>query len=319
VSNSEADRELVLPAGSRDQLPTFELLEPRAVLLGPRQEVRRVLPNKQRRMIGAWCFVDHFGPEDITNQVGMRVAPHPHTGLQTVSWLLNGEIQHRDTLGSNVIVVPGQLNLMTSGPGIAHSEESPPGHSAVMHGIQLWVALPDGARHEAPRAFVQYADLPTLSRQGLRATVILGQLEEARSPATTYTPIMGAELVVDGDVTVGLRPDFEYGVLAIDAGVVVAGHRLETSEIGYVGAGQERLELSSAGATKALLLGGEPFDEEIVMWWNFIGRSHDEIVEFRRRWNDGDDQFGSVVGYDGDRLPAPPMPSTRLKSRPRSR
>ncbi len=319
MSNAEADRELVLPAGSRQQLPTFERLAPRAVLLGPRQEVRRVLPNKERRMIGAWCFVDHFGPEDITNEVGMRVAPHPHSGLQTVSWLLDGEIQHRDTLGSNVIVVPGQLNLMTSGPGIAHSEESPPGHSAVMHGVQLWVALPAGARHVAPRAFTQYSELPTLSRDGLRATVILGRLEDVESPATTYTPIMGAELVVDGVAEVGLQPDFEYGVLAIDPGVVVAGHRLETSEIGYVGAGQERLELASTGSARALLLGGEPFAEEIVMWWNFIGRSHDEIVEFRRRWNDGDEQFGAVVGYDGDRLLAPPMPNTRLKSRGRTR
>ncbi|MFY9913693.1 MAG: pirin family protein [Nocardioidaceae bacterium] len=320
MSNAEADRELVLPAGSREQTSTFERLEPRAVLLGPRQEVRRVLPNKHRRMIGAWCFVDHFGPEDITNQVGMRVAPHPHSGLQTVSWLLEGEIQHRDTLGSNAIVVPGQLNLMTSGPGIAHSEESPPGHSALMHGVQLWVALPDGARHDAPRAFTQHSDLPVLGRDGMRATVILGRLEDVESPATTYTPIVGAELVIDGTTTVELRPDFEYGVLAIDDGVVVGGHRLAASEIGYVGAGQDRLELGAGrGATRALLLGGEPFDEELVMWWNFIGRSHDEIVEFRRRWNDGDSQFGEVVGFDGDRLLAPPMPNTRLKSRGRSR
>ncbi len=320
MSNAEADRELVLPAASREQASTFERLEPRAVFLGPRQEVRRVLPNKHRRMIGAWCFVDHFGPEDITNQVGMRVAPHPHSGLQTVSWLLEGEIQHRDTLGSNAIVVPGQLNLMTSGPGIAHSEESPPGHSALMHGIQLWVALPDGARHDAPRAFTQYSDLPGLGRDGLWATVILGRLEDVESPATTYTPIVGAELAIDGTTTIELRPDFEYGVLAIDDGVVVGGHRLDTSEIGYVGAGHTRLELgASRGATRALLLGGAPFDEELVMWWNFIGRSHDEIVEFRRRWNDGDAQFGEVVGFDGDRLLAPPMPNTRLKSRGRSR
>ena len=150
MSNAESDRELVLPADNAEHAPTFERLEPRHVLLGPRTEVRRVLPNKERRMIGAWCFVDHYGPEDISDTAGMRVPPHPHTGLQTVSWLLDGEIHHRDTLGSDALVVPGQLNLMTAGPGIAHSEESPPGHSPVMHGVQLWVALPDGARTRPP-------------------------------------------------------------------------------------------------------------------------------------------------------------------------
>ena len=196
MSNAEADRELVLPQDEADLTPTFERLEPRSVLLGPRTEVRRVLPNKERRMIGAWCFVDHYGPEDISNAAGMRVAPHPHTGLQTVSWLLDGEIHHRDTLGSDALVVPGQLNLMTSGAGIAHSEESPPGHSPIMHGVQLWVALPDPVRHEAPRDFTQYADLPRLERPGLTATVIIGQLADVESPATAYSPLVGAELAV---------------------------------------------------------------------------------------------------------------------------
>ncbi len=320
MSNAEADRELVLPPDDRDHEGTVERLEPRHVLLGPRTEVRRVLPNKQRRMIGAWCFVDHYGPEDITGREGMRVPPHPHTGLQTVSWLLDGEIHHRDTLGSDALVVPGQLNLMTSGPGIAHSEESPPGHSTIMHGVQLWVALPEPARREAARAFTQYADLPRIERDGLVATVFVGTLDGARSPATTFSPLVGAELVVRSDVRVPLRRDFEYGVLAIDEGLVVEGQRIGVSEIGYVGAGRDALALdTSGGPARGLLLGGAPFTEELVMWWNFIGRSHEEIVEFRRLWNDEDEQFGRVVGYDGDRLLAPPMPTTRLKSRPRAR
>jgi redox-sensitive bicupin YhaK (pirin superfamily) len=319
MSNAEADRELLLQ-DDIDLAPTFERLEPRSVLLGPRTEVRRVLPNKERRMIGAWCFVDHYGPEDISNQDGMRVAPHPHTGLQTVSWLLDGEIHHRDTLGSDAVVVPGQLNLMTSGPGIAHSEVSPPGHSPVMHGIQLWVALPDPARNQAAREFTQYADLPRLERDGLVATVIIGAVDGVESPATSYSPLVGAELVVTGDAQVPLRPDYEYGVLAIDAGLVVDGERLEVSEIAYLGGGREELTLSSSGdSARGLLLGGEPFAEELVMWWNFIGRSHEEIVEFREKWNAEDRQFGRVEGYDGDRLLAPPMPNTRLKSRPRHR
>ncbi len=119
MSNLEADVEIEDGVGAHQPLtPGLEVLEPRPVLLGPRQEVRRVLPNRDRRMIGAWCFVDHYGPADITHEAGMRVPPHPHTGLQTVSWLLDGEIQHRDSLGSDAIVVPGQLNLMTSGAGI---------------------------------------------------------------------------------------------------------------------------------------------------------------------------------------------------------
>jgi quercetin 2,3-dioxygenase len=338
VSNFESDVEIDDVTSADEQpSPTLEVLSPRPVLLGPRQEVRRVLPNKDRRMIGAWCFVDHYGPEDITGRVGMRVPPHPHSGLQTVSWLFDGEVHHHDSVGSDALVEPGQLNLMTSGPGIAHSEESPSGHSAIMHGIQLWVALPDDARHEAPRDFTQYRDLPTVVREGLRATAVTGEFEGAVSPALTYTPLVGVELVVSGDVTVDLIPEYEYGVLAVDAGLEVEGQPLDVSDIAYVGGDRSSLELTSRdGERRAFLLGGEPFREQLVMWWNFIGRTHDEIVEFRRAWNagpataSGDDgagrpgssdggPFGVVQGFDGDRLVAPPMPTIRLKSRGRQR
>ncbi|MBA2560646.1 MAG: pirin family protein [Propionibacteriales bacterium] len=335
MSNAEADLEV--ESTGRDTVTCVQgvdVLEPRPVLLGPRQEVRRVLPHRDRRMIGAWCFVDHYGPEDIAGRPGMRVPPHPHTGLQTVSWLLEGEVHHRDSLDSDVDVIPGQLNLMTAGTGVAHSEESPAGHTAVLHGLQLWVALPGNALHE-PRAFAQYRDLPVIERAGLRATVVMGDLEGVASPAATFTPIVGAELVVDGEVSLRVRPDFEYGVLAIDAGLVVQRQRVEMSEIAYVGGDLDTIELSSDGPRRAFLLGGAPFDEDIVMWWNFLGRSHDEIVEARRVWNDevtryqtldesGDSgslggrlRFGIVRGFDGDPLLAPPMPTTRLKARGR--
>jgi redox-sensitive bicupin YhaK (pirin superfamily) len=337
MSNFESDVEIEDCTGSAEDLtPVVEMLEPRDVLIGPRQAVRRALPNKERRMIGAWCFVDHYGPEDITGKSGMRVPPHPHSGLQTVTWLLDGEVQHRDSLGSDAVVVPGELNLMTAGPGIAHSEESPPGHSGVMHGIQLWVALPEPARHTAPRDFTQYRDLPVVERPGLRATVVTGEFEGVASPAQAYTPLVGAELVVAGDVSVDADPRFEYGVMAIDDGLEVEGLRLGISEIAYVGGARRSFRVSSGGgARRGFLLGGVPFEEELVMWWNFIGRSHEEIVEFRRRWNDGPShvatpqgalpgadgggQFGVVQGFDGERLMAPPMPTTRLKSRPRHR
>jgi redox-sensitive bicupin YhaK (pirin superfamily) len=205
-----------------------------------------------------------------------------------------------------------------------------------MHGIQLWVALPEDARHDAPRDFTQYRDLPAVERDGLRATVVTGEFEGAVSPAATFTPLVGVELIVAGDATISLLPAYEYGVLAVDSGLQVEGKQLEISEIAYVGGGRSSLRLSSPGGERrAFLLGGEPFQEQLVMWWNFIGRTHEEIVEFRRAWNDGPataaipyagrpgspdgGQFGVVQGYDGDRLIAPPMPTTRLKSRGRHR
>ncbi|MBA2444405.1 MAG: pirin family protein [Nocardioidaceae bacterium] len=328
MSNFESTLEIDCTGRGGADAPVLELLEPRSVLLGPRQEVRRVLPHKLRRMIGAWCFVDHYGPATIGGQPGMRVAPHPHTGLQTVSWLLEEEVHHRDSLGSDTMVVPGELNLMTAGAGIAHSEDSPPDHSATLHGLQLWVALPESIRHSASRDFTQYQDLPSIQRDGLRATVLIGELEGATSAATAYTPIVGAELAVEGDVVLTLRPDFEHGVLLIDGSASVEGQELAASEIAFVGSDRDRLHLSTQGPARLLLLGGEPFDEPIVMWWNFIGRTHEEIVEYREQWNAGRDRFGAAPGTrptDGvaaagpERLLAPPMPAMRLKSRGRQR
>lgn len=306
MSNFESTLEIDCTGRDGATAPVLELLEPRSVLLGPRQEVRRVLPHKLRRMIGAWCFLDHYGPAMIGGQPGMRVAPHPHTGLQTVSWLLEGEVHHRDSLGSDARVLPGELNLMTAGPGIAHSEDSPPDHSATLHGLQLWVALPESARHSAPPAFTQHRDLPTIQRSGLRATVLLGEFEGATSAATAYTPIVGAELAVEGDVVLTLRPEFEHGVLLIDGSASVEGHTLATSEIAYVGSDRDRLHLSTQAPARLLLLGGEPFDEQIVMWWNFIGRTHEEIVEYREQWNAGSDRLELCLG------PGPPTASRQL-------
>ncbi len=321
MSNLEADVEIAdCRSGPHPLEPTVEVLTPRPVLLGPRQEVRRVLPNRERRMIGAWCFVDHYGPQDIAGQRGMWVPPHPHTGLQTVSWLLAGEVRHRDSLGSNVVVLPGQLNLMTAGAGIAHSEESPADHSRWLHGLQLWVALPDPARQEAQRSFGQYVDLPHLEQPGLRATVVMGEFAGVASPASTYSEIVGVELEVAGQQQIELRPELEYGVLAVDGPLDVAGQMIAQSEICYLGGGRSSVELRAEPEGRAFLLGGEPFEEELVMWWNFIGRSHEEIVESREAWNaGGGDQFGVVRGFDGDRLPAPPMPTVRLRSRGRTR
>ena len=298
--------------------PVCELLPGREVMLGPRGTmVTRTLPHRDRRMVGAWCFVDHYGPEDITGLPGMRVPPHPHMGLQTVSWLVEGDVLHRDSLGNEQLIEPGQLNLMTAGHAISHSEESPRGHVATLHGVQLWVALPDGDRSITP-SFGHHPDLPTLTDTGFTVDVIMGELDGVASPATVYTPLVGAQVRLDAaaDARLPLRPDFEYAALTLTGEAEVDGVTLGRGALLYLGSGRSDLALRTDQAGRVLLLGGEPFDEEIIMWWNFIGRSHNEITRARDDWMTGD-RFGIVDGYDGDRLPAPPMPTTPLRPRGR--
>jgi len=299
-----------------------ELLEGAPVALGgPRGlAVTRTLPNKQRRMIGAWCFLDAYGPHDLTGTAGMRVGPHPHLGLQTVSWLVTGEILHRDSLGSRQEIRPGRLNLMTAGRGIAHSEETPARNSGLLQGVQLWVALPNADR-DVPPAFAQHADLPVVTEGGLAATVILGELAGATSPARCYTPLVGAEITIaaGSDARLPLKTDFEYAVLVLDGAPTVNDVPLKPGPLLYLGDGSTAVRLRTGSAARVLLLGGEPFTERLVMWWNFVARDHDEIVEARTAWVDGGGPFGEVHGYDGDPIPAPPMPITRLLPRGRVR
>jgi quercetin 2,3-dioxygenase len=249
----------------------------------------------------------------------MRVGPHPHIGLQTVSWLVAGEVLHRDSLGSLQEIRPGQLNLMTSGRGIAHSEETPAVHSGVLHGVQLWVALPGPDRDVAP-AFDHHGDLPVLSDGGLTATVLMGSMAGAVSPARCYTPLVGAELALaaGADARLPLRPDFEYAVLALDGAATVAGTTLKPGPLLYLGEGRTSLAVAAASEARLLLLGGEPFAERLVMWWNCVARDHDEIVAARAGWAAGSG-FGEVHGYDGPAMPAPALPITRLLPRGRVR
>ncbi|GII25398.1 pirin family protein [Planosporangium mesophilum] len=299
--------------------PTSVLLPGHDVPLGRYTTVRRLLPQRPRRMVGAWCFVDHFGPDDVAGRPGMRVAPHPHTGLQTVSWLVDGEILHRDSLGNRQSVLPGQVNLMTAGRGIAHSEESPAQHPPMMHGLQLWVALPDGARHGPPR-FEHHETVPAVRDGGVTVTVVVGALDGAHSPVVVHTPLVGAEILMTaGSATrLPLEPDFEYAVLAMTGTAEVGGvtDAVTPGSLLYLGTGRSGLDLRSDRGSRLFLLGGEPFDEPLVMWWNFVGRSHSEIVEARTDWMAGH-RFGTVTGYAGDPLPAPEMPTVRLKARDR--
>lgn len=299
--------------------PVRELLSPRHVKLGESTEVRRLLPNLGRRMVGAWAFVDHYGPDDIADEPGMQVPPHPHIGLQTVSWLHEGEVLHRDSTGSLQTIRPRELGLMTSGRAIAHSEESPKSHAPFLHGAQLWVALPDGDRHVEPR-FEHHALLPTVTAPGLTATVILGDLDGSRSPGTAYTPIVGADLDLTrgADVRLPLEPDFEYAVLSMSGEASVDGVPVLPGSMLYLGCGRTELPLRAESDAGLMLLGGEPFAEELVMWWNFVARSNEEIVQARSDWMNGD-RFGEVKGYDGGPLAAPELPPGPLKKRGRVR
>lgn len=299
---------------------TVEILAPREVPLGgPRaMTVRRTLPQRQRSLIGAWCFCDHYGPDDVASSGGMDVPPHPHTGLQTVSWLFTGEVEHRDSAGNHAMVRPGEMNLMTGGHGICHSEVSTPA-TDVLHGVQLWVALPDESRH-APRAFEHFVPEP-VCREGATVRVFMGSLHGQTAPVQTFTPLLGAEVLLEpgARLVLDVDADYEHGILADTGEVSLEGTALSRGELGYVAPGLTTLTLAndSAEPARAVFLGGEPFEEEILMWWNFVGRSHEEIEQFRQSWEDESDQFGRVEGYSGDiaRLPAPDLPHVRIRPR----
>ncbi|MGW3182020.1 pirin family protein [Kitasatospora sp. NPDC001119] len=315
MSTAETDR-AATPAAD----PRVEVLPARDVPLGgPRaMTVRRTLPQRSRSTIGAWCFVDHYGPDDVTSTGGMDVAPHPHTGLQTVSWLFTGEIEHRDSLGVHAYVRPGEVNLMTSGRGIAHSEVSTPA-TTVLHGVQLWVALPEEHRHTG-RDFHHHVPAP-VALDGGEARVFLGTLAGDTSPVPTFTPLLGAELTLHpgATVTLDVDPAFEHGLLVDSGHVRLLDTPLRPAELGYAAPGRDTLTLTNTGDTDArlVLLGGTPFEEQIVMWWNFIGRSHEDITRAREEWmsSANPDRFGAVEGYPGDRLPAPELPGIPLKPR----
>lgn len=307
-----------------------EIVTAREVPLGgPRaMTVRRTLPQRRRSLIGAWCFADHYGPDEVSATGGMDVAPHPHTGLQTVSWLFEGAIRHIDSGGHAGTVLPGEVNLMTSGAGICHSEVST-ADTTVLHGVQLWLALPDAVRGTAPRAFEHHAPEPVRFPGG-SALVFLGRLLGEESPVTVHSPLVGAELRLDpgAELRLEVDPTFEHGLL-LDAGTVeLEGVRIPRAAIGYTGVGAGELHLANTGAEPArmILLGGEPFPEEIVMWWNFVGRDGEEVRRLREEWQDRTERFGRVEGYVGrggeDRnadgmswLPAPTMPTTVIRPR----
>ncbi len=285
MSNLET-RPTELTCADVDPGTGVETLAPRDVPLGGvrAMTVRRTLPQRARSFIGAWCFLDHYGPDDVAETGGMRVPPHPHTGLQTVSWLFSGEVEHRDSLGTHEIVRPGELNLMTAGYGISHSEDSTPA-TRVLHGVQLWTVLPERDRATAP-GFDHHVPAPVPLDDGV-VRVFLGTLEGSTSPVPTFSPLVGAEVVLGGGFahTFAVDPTFEHGVLVDTGTVEVDGVPGEKDHLLYVPPGTTSLTLRAVGDdARVVLIGGLPLGERIVMWWNFIGRDHEEVVAARARW-----------------------------------
>jgi redox-sensitive bicupin YhaK (pirin superfamily) len=258
-----------------------------------RFRVRRALPRRGRRTVGAWCFADHMGPADVTEGSGLDVGPHPHTGLQTVTWLVDGEALHKDSLGSEQVIRPGELNLMTSGGAVSHAEEATGHYRGTLEGVQLWVALPEATRHGAA-AFEHHASLPQGDVDGGVATVLLGEYAGLRSPARTDTPVVGVDLALAERTVLPLRPEFEYAVIVLDGALGIDGAPLRPGTTGYLGQGREELVLDVREPAKALLLGGVPFEEPLLMWWNFVARTREELDAAYDSWTAQDGRFGHV-------------------------
>jgi quercetin 2,3-dioxygenase len=313
VSTVDADVEI-----ADDPVPVMdlEITEARQARVGD-ITVRRMLPLRLRRSVGPWCFIDHYGPQDVDGVTGMMVPPHPHIGLQTVTWLLAGNVLHRDSLGSEQMIRPGQLNLMTAGAGIAHAEESPEQHDPVLHGVQLWVALPETSRRVAP-GFEHHAELPDAPLPGFRTTVFMGELAGSESPATAFSPILGAELAAADAAaacSVPLRPDYEHVLFVVTGQAEADGAALAPGQLLYLPTGRERANVTAPAGSTLMLLGGEPLGEPLLMWWNFVARTPEEIEAATASWRAG--EFGEVGGYQGEPMPAPALDVARLR-RPRS-
>lgn len=270
--------------------------------------VTRVLPTKSRRTVGSWCFVDLAGPADAEKPDPLEVGPHPHIGLSTVTWLLEGEALHSDSLGTQQVIRPSQLNLMTAGHGIAHAElaAKPP-----FRGVQMWLAQPEATRH-GPSGFAHHADLPRIALPEGEGLLFAGELDGDVSPAVTDTRVLGLDLAVGRGVTVlPAEREFEYAVVPLDGRVRVGSEVVEPGWVGLVPAGLDELPLETDVAqSRLLLLGGEPLGEPVQMWWNFVARDTDEITTAWREWRDRTDRFGDVPSKLA-RIEAPRPPWVR--------
>jgi len=272
-------------------------------------QVVRVLPTKGRRTVGAWCFVDLMIPPDTIDPHPLEIGPHPHIGLSTATWLFAGEALHGDSLGTEQVIRPGQLNLMTAGYGIAHSELSSAGG---VLGVQMWIAQPEETRH-GTSTFEHHASVPQIELANGEGSLLVGSFQNATSPARADTALVGVDVhLAPGVSEVDLQPTFEYGIVPIDNPVKVDGAIVEPGWLGMIEAGPNSVRLEAgAGGTHLMFLGGEPLGERIQMWWNFVGRTKEELTDAWRAWQNHDtDRFGPVPSRLA-RIEAPPPPWLR--------
>lgn len=256
-------------------------------------DVRRALPQRGRRTVGAWCFADHMGPADVSEESGLNIGPHPHTGLHTVTWLIEGQVLHRDGLGSEQVITAGQLNLMTAGAGVAHAEEATGHYRGRLEGVQLWVAQPEATRHDAP-SFTHVAELPRLDAGDAAVTVFLGSHADVASPAPIDSDLVGLDIDMRGHARLALRRDFEYALVVVRGALEARGVLVTPGNLAVLPRDLDEVELTSRVPTRAILIGGIPFDEPLFMWWNFVARSRDEVDGFRESWARGDERFAPV-------------------------
>lgn len=282
------------------------LLEPASRELAPGFSVRRALPVATCRSVGPFVFFDHFGPVRLELAETADVRPHPHIGLATVTWLFEGEIVHRDSLGSVQPIRPGEVNWMVSGRGIVHSERAPdtarggPAHS---HGLQVWMALPRNREDDAPAfAHVPADRVPVLEAPGLRLAVVAGDAWGLRSPVPVATRTLYAVGTMAAGATLALPADHaERAVYLIDGALEIDGRAVPANRLALVGAGDAGLLRATAASTLAVF-GGEPPDGPRFVWWNFVASSRERIEDAKRRWRE--DRFPPIAG-ETERIPLP--------------
>ncbi len=289
-------------------MTTLQRIAPRASDIGEGMRVLRALPTRERRMVGAWCFLDHLGPLQFPEGHGMHVGAHPHIGLQTFTWLIEGEVLHRDSLGSEQLIRPGQVNLMTAGHGVVHTEDSV-SDGQRLHAAQLWIALPPEAA-DCPPAFAHYPALPRWEETGCTLTLLAGSFAGQTMPAHFHSPLVGLDVHAprDGAIALPLETLFEYGILVLEGEILIGDERFGLDEFAYLPPGTPEIALSLAPGSRLLLLGGEPFPEPVLMFWNFVGFDKAGIATAWREWQAGAPRFGRVKGDEGRRLAAPQLP-----------
>jgi redox-sensitive bicupin YhaK (pirin superfamily) len=282
------------------------LLEPAPRELAPGFSVRRALPVAACRSIGPFVFFDHFGPVRFERGETADVRPHPHIGLATVTWLFEGEIMHRDSLGNVQSIRSGEVNWMVSGRGIVHSERAPEtarGKPARLHGLQVWVALPQGREDDEPAfAHVPAPEVPVFEAPGLRLAIVAGDAWGLRSPVPVATRTLYAVGTMAAGASLALPADHaERAVYLIDGALDIDGHAVPANRLALVGAGDAGRLQATAASTLAVF-GGESLDGPRFVWWNFVASSRERIEDARRRWRN--DEF-TPIASETERIPLP--------------